>query len=156
MSKLTKSQFDATMKLLKKDGKLTASGILKEASKKGSPLHCLFEWDDAKASHQYRMWQSRSMVKRLNLSIDVDEEKLVHVPVVNAKEGAYKPVKVVVKIISDFEMAMDEAVIKLAAAERSVKLLQDVALKESPDRAAVLGVAIKSLETASEALKHLH
>lgn len=156
MSKLTKSQFDATMKLLKKAGKLTASGILKEAEKKTSPLHALFEWDNTKAAHQYRMWQSRSMVKRLNLSIEVDEEKLVHVPVVNSKEGEYKPVKVVVEIISDFELAMNEAVSKLAAAERSVKLLQDVAAKESPDRAAVLGVAIKSIETASEALKHLH
>ena len=119
MSKLTKAQFTAAMKLLKKDGNLTASGILKEASKKTSPLHGLFEWDNTKAAHQYRMWQSRSMVKRINLSIEDDEGKLIHVPSINAKEGSYKPIKTVVEVISDYELAMSEAVSKLAAAERA-------------------------------------
>ncbi len=56
---LTKAQFDTILKKLKRDGQLTASGILKMAENESSPLHSIFEWDDTKAAREYRLYQAR-------------------------------------------------------------------------------------------------
>jgi len=157
MTTLTKAQFDCMMKKLKKEKRLTASGILKEAKKKNSPLNSLFEWDDAKASHEYRLSQARSIIRRANVSIVDTEDKLVHVPIQTGKgEGEYKPVKVVVEVLSEYKVAMEEAVKRLSAAQRAVDLLHEVAQRDSPDSAAILGLAVQSLQAATTAIKQLH
>lgn len=160
-TKLTKAQFEAVMAKLKKDGKLTASGILAEAKNKTSALHSFFEWDDTKAASKFRLWQARVMIKRANVSIPEVGKKIVHIPVLTTKgkgkgEGVYKEAIVVVASISDYELAMTEAVRKLASAQNAVMILREIAASESPDKAAILGIAIQGLQTASEAMKHLH
>ncbi len=155
MQNLTKAQFDAVIKKLKKDGKLTASGILAEASNPKSPLHSLFEWDDKKAAREYRLQQARQLIKKANIHITEDKEKIVHIPVIRG-EGEYREAQTVVHIPSEFEAAMSEALRRLTSAELAVKILREVAAKESPDSAAILSVALQGLQTANEAIKHLH
>ena len=152
---LTKSQYDSIISRLKRDGKLTPSGILAMAKKEDSPLHKLFEWDDAKASQEYRLIQARQLIKVANAKIEKPEDKLVHVPAIKG-EGEYKTAYQVVNNVSDFEMALTEALSRLRSAERSVSILHETAQKEAPDKAGVLAIAMKGLETAASALDKLH
>lgn len=156
MNKLTKTQFDLIRKKLKKDGKLTTTGVLQLASNPDSPLHGLFQWDDTKAADEYRKMQARSVIKRYNVSIEDAGEQVVHVRSVKKGEGEYKETETVVLNISDFEMAMDEATSKLRSAEKAVAHLQEIAHKESPDTTGILAVAMQGLNTANLALDKIH
>ena len=155
---LTKAQFDTVIKKLKKDGQLTASGILTMAKSSKSPLHSLFEWDNTKAARQYRLEQARKIIKRANVTIENQEDKIIHVPVSSSKgEGTYKEAKTIVNSISDFELAMSEALKKLSSAEKAVELLKTVSSSENVDEnVAILSVALQGLQTASEAIHKLH
>jgi len=153
---LTKSQFDALIKKLKKDGGLTASGVLAEAKRKGSPLHGLFDWDDTTAAHEYRLIQARQVIKRANCKIEKPEDKLVNVPSIEQGEGVYKTISAIVENISDFQAALSASLARVKSAQVSVNELSTVASKEDPDRAGILAIALKGLETAGEALEKLH
>lgn len=43
-------------------GELTPTVVLKAARRKRSPLHDAFEWDDAKAAEDHRLWQARYLI----------------------------------------------------------------------------------------------
>lgn len=152
---LTKSQFDTLIQALKKAGKLTASGVLEMANNPKSPLYRLFEWDDDKAAKQYRLMQARQVIKLVNVKIDKPEDRIVHIPAIRG-EGEYKTMGDVVTNISEFELALSEALKRLKASEKAVSDLQQVAQTESPDKVAFLAVALKGLETAESALNKLH
>ncbi len=153
---LTKAQFDTILKKLKKDGQLTASGILKMAENKRSPLHSMFEWDDTKAAREYRLYQARRIIKRANVRFENQEDKIVHVPV-SSGEGVYKQAKSVVTSISDFELAMSEALKKLASAERAVQTLKDTLDNtEAEENIVILSVALQGLQTANDAIHKIH
>ncbi len=153
--KLNKSQYDRLIKKLKSEGKLTASGVLAEAEDENSPLHELFEWDDAKAVREYRLIQARKVIKMVNIYIAPLECKIVHIPVIKG-EGEYREAHTVVTNISDYEMALEDAYKRVRSAESALNILKDVALKESPDRAAILAVAMGGLKSVNVALDRLH
>ena len=62
---------------------------------------------------------------------------------------------VVVTSISDFELAMTEALKKLTSAERAVQTLKE-ASKGSDENVAILSLALQGLQTANEAIGKLH
>lgn len=39
-----------------------AEWVVEAARPKSSPLHSKFNWDDAAAGHQYRLWQARQLI----------------------------------------------------------------------------------------------
>ncbi len=43
-------------------GDLTAERVVEDARDPSSPTHPYFEWDDAKAAHQYRLGQARTYI----------------------------------------------------------------------------------------------
>lgn len=47
------------------EGALTAEVVVRAAEKKSSPLHDMFEWDDAEAAHQYRLVQAREIIRHI-------------------------------------------------------------------------------------------
>jgi len=51
-------------------GEVTPDGVLKEASRRSSPLHDYFEWDDTLAANKYRRSQARKMIQSLVVEID--------------------------------------------------------------------------------------
>jgi len=156
MTCLTKAQFDVLRKKLNKEGSLTTSGVLLMAKNKTSALHNLFEWNDSVAAVKYRKNQARVIIKQYNINIKEPGEKVVHVPSINHGEGAYKKAEVVVTILNEFELAMDEALKKLKAAENSVSILQKAAQKNEPERAGMLAVVMQGLNAASMALNKVH
>lgn len=158
---MNKKQFDTIIKKLNANGELTASGILEEAKKKTSPLHNLFEWDDSAAAHEYRLIQARKIIRSANVRIEDAGDKIVHVPVEKSekksgKEGKYKKVEVVVKNVSDFELALKEVFKRLNAAKRALDELQGAAAEERPEDAATIGIALEALMTANAAIAKIH
>lgn len=161
MTKLTKAQFERIRRMLKKKDALTASGILEEARDKNSPLHGLFEWDDTKAAHEYRLMQARQVARRYNITEADPASKLVHVPAVivdrgDKREGQYKRAGTVVKQITEFERAMSEALSRLKSAQEAVKQLEDLASRQKDDRAGALAALLRSIQVTAEALQRLH
>lgn len=66
-------------------GKIKADAVVEFARDPKTALHSKFEWDDNKASHEYRLWQARHVIS-------------VHVTVV---EGCRKPVPAYVSLQRD-------------------------------------------------------
>ena len=155
MRALTKNQYECLIKSLKENGQLTTSGVLNSAKDENSPLHNIFEWDDQKAGHEYRLIQARQIIRKLNVHIEKNEDQIVHVPAIKG-EGAYKTMSNVVSNISEFEMALTEAVKRLKSSEKAVNELHAIAQTESPDKAHILAIAMKGLQTAENALNKLH
>jgi len=55
-------------------GQLTAENIVSYASKGECLLAQLFEWDDSKAAHQYRLQQARTVLNNIEVKIHSDGE----------------------------------------------------------------------------------
>jgi hypothetical protein len=58
------------LEALRGDGDLTPEAVLKDATKKRSPLHIAFEWDDSAAAHQHRLNQARYMLRSIVVVLD--------------------------------------------------------------------------------------
>lgn len=51
---------------------VTAEEIVEDASRKASPLHDLFQWDNTKAAHLYRMQQARNILGHIEIRLTVE------------------------------------------------------------------------------------
>ena len=58
---------------LDRDGDLTPDKVLAAAVPEDSPIHNQFEWDDTRAGHTYRLTQARALIRRVRVSVIVDE-----------------------------------------------------------------------------------
>lgn len=67
-------------------GKITAETVLQVASDEASPIHPLFEWDDSKAGHLYRLSQARSIINNIDVKVIYDNEPRV-IPVFEMVSG---------------------------------------------------------------------
>lgn len=52
-------------------GKITSDYVLQDATPEASPLHELFEWDDAVAGHKYRLSQATNII--INLAYEPEK-----------------------------------------------------------------------------------
>ncbi len=48
-----------------KAGKIKPIDVVEDAKNKSSPLHAFFEWNDTKASYEYRLQQARDLVANI-------------------------------------------------------------------------------------------
>lgn len=69
-------------------GLLRPEDVVKFARNKRSALHSEFEWDDAKASAEYRLWQARNVIR-------------VAVTVLPSPHADQEPVRAYVSVVSD-------------------------------------------------------
>lgn len=53
-------------------GHITPEHVVEEASDERSPLHDLFEWDDAAAAHQHRLDLAREVIRSVRVSVTVN------------------------------------------------------------------------------------
>ncbi len=60
--------------LERKHGVLTPEQVLREATKKSSPLHKWFEWDDTEAARLYRMTQARELIRAVTVIVTEGDE----------------------------------------------------------------------------------
>jgi hypothetical protein len=153
---MKKSVAEKLKAMLSADGNLTTAKVLAEAGDEKSPLHSEFQWNDDKAAIKYRQIQARNLIKRYNVVIEKPEEKLVHIPNVSVGPGQYKPAHAIVKVLSEFERAMDEAQKKLNAAKKSVEALEAAVQGHDDSTTTLLALAMKGLNTASDAIQRVH
>jgi len=64
-------------KIEKKYGELTASSLLEYSKDPKSPLHSLFQWDNEKASHQWRIYQARLLINNVQITVLSDDKPKV-------------------------------------------------------------------------------
>lgn len=57
------------LSLHEKHGHLTPEQVLADATRKTSPLHSFFQWDDATAAHEHRKWQARHLLGSLIITV---------------------------------------------------------------------------------------
>ena len=147
-----------------RDGEVTVSAILDKAKNKRSALHAQFEWDDTKAAAEYRNIQARHLARKVRVvAIKAAEpERLIHVPKITPRdkgdsgEGAYKPASVIVRSKTDFQMALEAALMRLQSAQRAVEELR-AAVQESDDESLPkILLAYEALATANNALMSVH
>jgi len=62
-------------RLQEKHGTLQPPLVVKEASKKSSPLHDYFEWDDTVAAAAHREYQARKLINHIEVRFIRDDNK---------------------------------------------------------------------------------
>lgn len=135
----TREQRSAVLKkIYERDGGVRASVVVEEARPKRSPIHDEFEWDDAKAAHQYRLSTARRMIQVTPIKVDSfhPSQRLVNVPpvvvegptaVTNEREGIYKPVIRVAENRNEYERALAQLSSQLHAIDRTISELKAAA-----------------------------
>jgi len=161
MNENTKDAVQTAMQALynRNNGEVTASLVLKAATNKRNALHCKFEWDDSKASHQYRLEQARRLIRIVKVvPADSDEpERLIHVPRIEGgetQEGVYKTASVIIQSKSEFQVALESALNRLRSAQSAVDELRSAAADD--DTLSKIMLAYEALSTANNALSSVH
>lgn len=117
--------------IYKKHGEVKPSQLVSAARQKDSPAHSAFEWNDKTAGHQYRLWQARQWIRRVEITIEDRKEQLVHVPIIrdgdSSQEGYYKPYSVVVKDKSEYDAAREYVQTQVSALRNSLDKLVSAA-----------------------------
>jgi hypothetical protein len=54
------------------EGLLTAESVVGAAADPASPLHLFFEWDDSAAAAEYRLFQARSLIRKVRVTNPAD------------------------------------------------------------------------------------
>lgn len=144
-------------------GHVQPSTVIEEARPQTSPLHDSFEWRDDVAGHEYRLIQARTLIRRVKIRVvdSVHDQHVVHVKRADSSkgEGKYYPVSTVAKDDRMFAIALEEAENRLASAKRAVKMLMDASRSETDVdqvRRSSIALAIKSIKTATEAIRAVH
>jgi hypothetical protein len=122
------------------NGQVTAAALLDAARPADSAIHDAFEWDDARAGHEFRLMQARKWIRVVQVVYADRPERLVHVPTTvapdtPAAEGYYKPASVVVQDVDEYRAAMAAVKKRLAAAKESYHELKRAAKDHPPPRA---------------------
>lgn len=75
--KQTESASDTIRKLAAKHGHLTPRIVLAEASKKTSPIHKHFCWDDTRAARNFRLIQASELIRKIKVTYAIGENRSV-------------------------------------------------------------------------------
>lgn len=65
---------DHIKKLEKKYGEVTREVFLDSARSEKSAMHCLFEWDDAKAAEKYRLQQAQVIITSIRVTVHSEDK----------------------------------------------------------------------------------
>lgn len=77
-------------------GSITPENVLKASHDKNSVLHPIFQWDDTKAAHSFRLQQARNLINNIDVRIisDGHERRVSVFEVVSTVEGrCYKSIQ---------------------------------------------------------------
>jgi hypothetical protein len=147
----------ALQRIYERHGMVTASLVLDEARPESSDIHEVFEWDDAKAGHEFRLIQARTYIREVKIEVSGKQERLIHVPSITKGEGKYQTESVVVENPDEFERALDAAVSKLHGARKAVDELRNAAERDPTNsRVSLVSQISRGLEIMEAALQIRH
>ena len=118
-------------------GEVRPSALVEAARPKSSPAHNAFEWDDSKAGEEYRLIQARTWIRNVQIIVDEQPERLIHMPSIvrdedgkiTEREGYYKPGSVLVQNRDEFDVALDRVRNRMESAVESYEYLKGLASK---------------------------
>ena len=115
--------------IYEQNGEISPSELVEAARPKKSPIHDAFEWDNIKAGDQYRLWQARQWIRKVEVIIEDRPERFIHVPRIvvgpeRGSEGFYKPVSMIVKHSDEYTAALGETLARLTSAKESLRYLK--------------------------------
>lgn len=150
----------ASLESIRKSGRLTADRVIAAAADPDHPLHGAFEWDDAKAAHEYRLAQARQLVRAVAIQPSDEKEEprrvYVHVPPATpADDGFYERTEIVAKSVDMFQAALTAALADVRAAQQRVSDLRRHA-GDDESRVAVIAIVTQALAAAEAAIGRLH
>lgn len=115
------------------DGRLIPADVLEAARDPASPLHPKFEWDDTKASENYRLIQAGLLIRKVRVHVMKPDEDggakvatvraYASLPSSRAMRGGYEPIT---EILSDTEKREELVNAALADIERVRQCYENV------------------------------
>lgn len=72
-------------------GALLPASVVDAASDPESPLHRHFEWNNTRASHEYRLWQARQLIACVQVTYP-DREPVRYFPHVRTEKHGYRAI----------------------------------------------------------------
>lgn len=148
---------EALHEIYTENGQVNAELYVEQARQPDSPLNPTLEWDDDKASHEYRLSQARTVIR----AVVVIRENTARAPVyvhVDTERG-YQPATVVVADIGMYAVALRALQQNLSGAHRSIEELKAVAEtlpQKDGERMARITLAVQALHTADRAVEAIH
>lgn len=156
------------LRIESRDGKIEPAAVVEDARPKDSPLHPIFEWNNAKAGEQWRVHQARNLIRSVRLVEEDPETKaeapvevFIHVPETASDEdsGGYRSATSLVQTIDAYTAALSSLDQRVGAAVSAVEDLKRIAEKQpemEAERLAKIGLAVQALRTADNVVKTLH
>ena len=108
------------------DGSLKAESIVDRARDPKNPLHDRFEWDDARAGHEFRLEQARSLIRHVKVTYITEEERTVRVRNFVYQDGGYRKTATVLTRKDSREELLDQALTEMEAFARKYAALEEL------------------------------
>lgn len=148
-------------RIRKEQGELTPQAVVDESEPEAAPLHPYFEWDNDTAANEYRLSQSRKLIRAVIVVPEPAERTIQFTaftyvtPLPGRDEGFYEHTPVVIRTPSLRERAIAALDAKAESMERSAKELYALVVAEDANRATVAERLLTSVSDAREALAQL-
>ena len=117
--------------LNKEHGHLTPDLVLDSAISVTSPLHTLFEWDDTKAGHSFRLWQARKLIRSVKIERPDGQLMPKFISLKVEDERHYEEASVVVQDRDKWSAVLEDAAIALHDLEHRIETLIQLGDSES-------------------------
>jgi hypothetical protein len=144
-------------KILAEHQRIDAELWVKTAEPEESPVHNTLEWDNAKAGHEYRLHQSRNLIR--SVLVITEERKTEPVYVRVNQEHGYQPVSVVVQQPDMWAEAISGLYKDYNALRRGIDRLESIA-KKNPDvdseRLMRISLAMQAMHAVELAINAIH
>ena len=145
-------------RIFDRNKEVRASVVLKRAANPKSALHEHFEWDDTKAAHQFRLIQTRRMIREVPVMVNGVLNELIHVPIQisvphESREGCYIPLSLVTEERDAFLRALAEAREDMLAGKRRFNTLLKQAKDEKEQNA--MAVIMSAFDTIDATIKEV-
>jgi len=108
---------------------LRPEDVVEAAENEKSPLHAFFAWEEAKAAHEYRLWQARKLIA--NVTVEIRGEKTneywnATVTVRNEKTQGYFTTKDVLSNEALYHQVLEEALSDLRYWQKKYKQIKEL------------------------------
>ena len=132
-------------------GHLTPALVLESATSVTSPIHTLFEWDNEKAGHDFRLWQARKLIRSVKIERPDGQLMPKFISIRVEGERHYEEAKVLVQDFDKWTIVLEETAASLSELENRIESL--IQLGDSENRVAVaqtLQTGVRSLREKFE------
>lgn len=153
------SAVGAVLRDLQDAGRLSASAYVEAARPAESPVHDSLTWDDGEAAHQYRLTESRVLIRSTEMVVVAGEgpDRVrtvvfnVHVPDRLGQEGRYVASSALTTDEEAYAAALAELRVKHAAAWRAFLAVQRLG-ETREGGVSVLSIAAQGFAAVDKAL----